>query len=117
MTAILERRLRQHRARVLIRDFEHRQRHHARGVWFRLRRLLAFARDAYAISREDADRLIAEGYQPEPEGEELSPRKVILRVPAARAAALASARALAVRLNAELLATEYLMLVPFDGDA
>lgn len=114
MTTTQARRLREHRSRVLIRDFEYRQRHHARGVWFRLRRVLTFAREAYAVSREEADRLIAEGCRPEPGGDDLSPPRVILRVPAARAAALTSARPLAVRLTAELLAAEYLVLVPFD---
>ena len=41
MIETLERRVRQYRSRMLIRAFDYRQRHHAGGVWFRLRRLLA----------------------------------------------------------------------------
>jgi hypothetical protein len=114
MTAAQARRLREHRSRVLVRAFDHRQRHHARGVWFRLRRLLALAREAYAVSREDADRLLGEGFQPDPVGHELLPPRVILSVPAPRVAELPSAQPLPVRLSAELLAAEHLVLVPFD---
>jgi hypothetical protein len=111
---IQERRLREVRSRVLIRAFAHRQRRHAAGVWFRLRRVLAHAREAHAISADDANRLIAEGYRPEPVGQELAPPRVILLVPAERVARLASARPLRVRLDAELLSAECLALVPFE---
>jgi hypothetical protein len=45
---------------MLIRAWAYRKRHHARGVWFRLRRLLADASHAYVISSNDADQLRAE---------------------------------------------------------
>ena len=48
MTEAVERRLRQLRSRVLVRAWDYRQRNHARGVWFRLRRVLAEASQAYA---------------------------------------------------------------------
>lgn len=113
MNAFQERRLREFRSRVLVRAFDHRQRRHARGVWFRLRRVLAFAGEAYAIPAEEADRLIAEGYRPEPVGQELEPPRVILVVPRERVAGIASACPLAVRLSAEVLSAECLALVPF----
>jgi hypothetical protein len=118
MTTSLERRLRQLRSRVLVRSWGYRQRHHARGVWFRLRRVLADASEAYAVAREDAAELLAEGYRAESVGQELEPPKLIVFAPAARVARLASARPLAVRLSAELLAAELLALVPFasEGD-
>ena len=47
-------------------------------------------------------------------GAELEPPKLIVVIPAARVARLRSARPLAVRLGAELLAAECLVLVPFD---
>lgn len=50
----------------------------------------------------------------EPVGQELEPPKLIVVVPAARVAQLASARPLTVRLSAELLAAECLALVPFE---
>ena len=49
MTAVQERRLREFRSRILVRAFDYQQRRHARDVWFRFRRVLAFAREAYSI--------------------------------------------------------------------
>jgi len=117
MTPAQERRLREVRSRVLVRTFDHRQRGHARGVWFRLRRVLAFASEAYVIPAHEAKRLIAEGYRPEPVGQELEPPRVILLVPRERVAGIASARSLAVRLSAEMLSAECLALVPFEAEA
>ena len=117
MTAVQERRLRELRSRVLVRARDHRQRRHARGVWFRLRRVLAFASEAYALPPREAERLIAEGHRPEPVGGELEPPRVILYVPRERVARIASARPLAVRLNAEMLSAECLALVPFEAEA
>jgi hypothetical protein len=117
MTSAQERRLREVRSRVLVRTFDHRQRGHARGVWFRLRRVLAFASEAHVIPAGEAKRLIAEGYRPEPVGQELEPPRVILLVPRERVARIASARSLAVRLSAEMLSAECLALVPFEAEA
>jgi len=116
VTALL-RRLRELRSRVLVRDFDYRQRRLARGVWFRLRRVLAFASEAYVLPRDEAGRLIAEGHVPEPVGRELEPPRVILYVPRERVAAIASARPVAVRLSAEVLSAEFLALVPFEVEA
>jgi hypothetical protein len=113
VSAVQERRLRQLRSRQLVRAFEYRQRRHARGAWFRLRRALALAREAYAIPRGEAERLVAEGCAADPVGECLEPRRLVVLVPPERAARLASATPLAVRLSAELLAAEGLALVPF----
>jgi hypothetical protein len=114
MTASLERRLRQFRSRVLVRSWGYRQRHHARGVWFRLRRAMADAREVYAIAVEEARALEAEGHGLEAVGQALEPPRLIVRVPSARLATVAGARPLAVRLSRELLAAEALALVPFD---
>lgn len=114
MTALQQRRFRELRSRVLVRAFHYRQRHHAHGVWFRLRRLLTLASEAYLITAEEASRLIAEGHRPDPVGEELEPRRIILVLPRERVAMIDSARRTAVRLNAEVLAAQYLALVPFD---
>ena len=116
MTATQERRLRELRSRVLLRAFDYRQRRHARGAWFRFRRTLAFASEAYAVPRDEADRLVAEGYAPEPVGMELEPPRVVLFVPPERAARIAAAEPLEVRLSAELLAAECLVLVPFPDE-
>jgi len=117
VTVTQARRLREQRSRVVIRAFDYRQRRHARGVWFRLRRLLTFAKEAYAVPPGEGQRLVAEGYRPEPVGLELEPKRVILILPAARVASVDAARPLAVRLSAELLSAECLALVPFAGDA
>jgi len=109
----LEQRLRQFRSRVLARSWDYRQRHSARGVWFRLRRVLTDASEVYSVTREDAAELLAAGYRTEPVGQQLEPPKLIVFAPAARLVRLASARALTVRLSAELLAAECLVLVPF----
>lgn len=106
----LQRRARQIRANVLVRRWEYRQRHHARGVWFRLRRLLAEARSAWRLSEQDALRLIAEGYAPEPVGDQLEPRTVILFVPEERLETVASRQEVGLRLGADLLQSRFLAL-------
>jgi len=113
VTAVQERRLREQRSRVLVRAFDYRRRRHARGVWFRPRRALAFASEAYVLPRDEAERLIAEGHEREPVGRELEPPRVILYVARERVAAIASA----VRLSAELLSAECLALVLFEAEA
>jgi hypothetical protein len=113
VTVSLDRRLRALKSRQLVREWQYRQRRHASGVWFRLRRVLADASAAWEISREEAERLIADGFQPESVGQELAPSKVIVFVPADRIARIAGARPLAVRLSTDLLAAECLALTRF----
>jgi hypothetical protein len=66
------------------------------------------------IPGDEARRLIAEGYPAEPVGKELAPPKLIIVLPAARIARIASAQPVPVRLGRELLAAENLALVPFE---
>ena len=113
MSETAQRRLRQLRSRALIRAWDYRQRNHARGVWFRLRRVLADAEEAYAISAAEAHQLLEEGRMPVAVGSELAPSRPILFVSPERARRLATARPLAVRLSAELLAAEALALTRF----
>jgi hypothetical protein len=113
VTPALERRLRQVRSRLAVRAWTYRQRRHAKGVWMRLRRVLAEARSAYAIASSEAERLVAEGFRPESVGLELQPPKVILFVPAERTARIAGAREIPVRLEAALLDAPALALVRF----
>jgi hypothetical protein len=114
VTPAQERRLRELRSRALVRAFDYRQRRHARGVWFRLRRVLAGASAAYALPAAEGQRLVAEGHRPEPVGQELEPPRLILLVTAERVARIAAARPLEMRLSAELLSAECLALVPFE---
>lgn len=106
--------MRETRSRLLVRAFDYRQRRHARGVWYRLRRLLTLAREAYALPRAAAEQLEAEGYRPEAVGRELEPQRLIMQVPVERLSRIASAKRLDVRLSAELLSAEALGLVPFE---
>jgi hypothetical protein len=114
VSAVLDRRLRDQRARVLIRSFGYRQRHHAHGVWFSFRRALAGAAAAYLISEDDATTLAAEGCRVEAFGQQLQPPKIIVSVPPERMARVASARPVPVRLGGELLTAGCLGLVPFE---
>ena len=113
MTSMAERRLRELRSRLLVRAWDYRQRHHARGVWFRLRRVLADAAEAFAVSEEDIRQLVAEGHELLPVGSELAPPRQIVFVSPERARRLASARQLVVRLSAELLDSSCVALVRF----
>jgi hypothetical protein len=114
---VLEQRLRRFRSRQLIRQWQYRQRDLAHGVWFRLRRVLADARAAYAISAEDAATLEAEGARAEPAGREVAPPLALYVVPPDRIPRLRSARPIAVRLSAELFSADAVAMVPFsDGD-
>jgi len=117
MSAVFERRLREQRARVLVRTHDYRQRRHAHGVWLRLRRVLADASAAYAISVDDARALAAEGHAVQPVGAELEPPKLIVSVPADRVRTMAGAEQVPVRLGGALLAAPCLALVPFDADS
>lgn len=103
------------RTRAAIRRWQYRQRNLAAGVWFRLRRVLADAERAYAISDEDARQLVAEGYTPEPCGTEVAPEKTIIFVDEPRLAALSSRRPIPVRLGPAFLAARAVALVPFDA--
>jgi hypothetical protein len=114
VSAVLDRRLRDQRARLLIRSFGYRQRHHAHGVWFSFRRVLAGAAAAYVISEDDATTLAAEGCRVEPVGRQLQPPKIIVSVPPERMARVASARSVTVRLGGVLLTAACLGLVPFE---
>ena len=117
MSAVFERRLREQRARVLIRTHDYRQRRHAHGVWLRLRRVLADASAAYALSMDDARALVAEGHAVQPVGAELEPPKLIVSVPADRVRTVAGAEQVPMRLGGALLAAPGLALVPFDADS
>ncbi len=110
--AALERRARAVRARAAVRAWEYRQRHHAKGVWFRLRRLLAATASAWSLPEEEARRLLAEGYRAAEVGDLLEPPKVLVVVPE-RLRAVPGRVPVPLRLGPELLAARWLALVPF----
>jgi hypothetical protein len=117
LSRALHARARRVRAEVARRAWEYRQRDHARGAWFALRRVLADAERAYVIGRADALRLIEEGAAPEPVGARLEPGKTILFVTDARLASVADKREVPVRLGPEVLTASCLALVRFPAPA
>ena len=114
MSAALEQRARQYRSRMLIRAWDYRQRNHARGVWYSLRRLLADTSHAYVVSSDDAALLRTEGFAVEAVGNAVEPPKTIVCAPQTRVANLVSAREVPVSLGGDLLSAECLVLVPFE---
>ena len=94
MTDRLYRRARLIRERELIRGWEYRQRDHAIGVWYRFRRVLVDAAEAWVIDDRDADRLAALGRAALPVGAELQPPKRIFVVTAEELAGAAAGRPL-----------------------
>ena len=113
MRESLHRRVQRVRSRALVRAWEYRQRKHSKGVWFRLRRVLADAESAFAIPCSEVEQLEAEGYNREPVGAEIEPQKVILFVPAARLEQIPERRRLRVALDAEFLASPCVALNRF----
>lgn len=105
------------RTRAAIRQWKYRQRGLAAGVWLRIRRVLADAKEAYVISPGDAKRLMAEGYQPEACGAQLAPEKILIFVDPVRLAQIASRRRISVRLSPDFLLAAAVALIPFDSAA
>jgi hypothetical protein len=102
------------RTRAEIRRWEYRQRDLAAGVWFRLRRVLADAKSAYAISGDDAALLVAEGFALEACGADLAPEKTILFIDEGRLSRVASRRPIAVGLGPDFLQARAIALTRFD---
>jgi hypothetical protein len=108
---VLHERARRIQQRLVVRAWEYRQRAHARGVWFRLRRVLADADRAFVVEPSDASALVRLGIRPEPAGLELHPPRQLFFVPPQVLAELGSAREIPVRLSAELLHAKHVALL------
>jgi hypothetical protein len=114
MSEVLQRRARTVRARAVVRQWEYRQRRHAKGVWDRLTRVLADASHAWEIDEALANRLIAEGFQVEPIGLEIEPPKTLIMVPSSHPdPSGVGARPVPVSLGAEFLAARRVALRRF----
>ena len=111
----LHARARRFAARVAVRRWEYRQRDLAMGVWPKLRRLLAYSERALAVDDAELQALVAEGVALDPVGAALEPQLRIAVVSADRAARLASATPLPLRLGEPLLRSKNLVLVRFPG--
>jgi hypothetical protein len=109
-------RARETRSRAAIQLWQFRQRNLAAGVWYRLRRVLADAREAYVVSADEIQVLLGEGYLAEPAGRQLEPPKTIVFAEPARVRGLASRRSIRVALDHEFLTASSIVLVPFDRD-
>ena len=114
MREALQRRVREIRGREAIRRWEYRQRRHSKGVWFRLRRLLAEAETAIAITDDELARLRATGIEPQAVGAELMPPKQILLLDAGMARSVVG-EGLPLRLDARLLASKNIVLIRFES--
>ena len=108
-----ERRVKEIRARARVRRWEFRQRNLAHGAWMRFRTALAHASEAFAIDEATARQLMREGFAQDTSGVGLAPPRTIVWITAARAAELAGARPLQLRLDAPMLSARHLALVPF----
>ena len=111
MSEALHERVRRMRERLLIRTWEYRQRNLAKGVWFRLRRVLVDAAEAWIIDERDADRLETDGHLPLPVGRALAPPKRMFFLTEAEVAAISDRRRVPVRLGGELLQASAIALV------
>lgn len=111
MNQALHERARRIAERKLVRAWSYRQRNYSAGVWYRLRRVLVDAAEAWIIDEEDADRLEAGGHKPLPVGRELAPPKRIFFMVSEELEAAPSRRQVAVRLSSELLQASSLVLI------
>ena len=109
----LHTRARRVRTLATIRAWEYRQRNHSKGVWFRLRRVLADAESAFAIPCSEVEQLEQEGFRRESVGTEIEPHKAILFVPAARLEEIPAKRSLRVALDAGFFAAPCVALLRF----
>lgn len=112
----LHKRAEEFRARMQVRAWEYRQLKGAKGTWYRLRRMLARASEAYEVGDATFAELIEQGAVREPTGDELEPTKNYVFLPRDRVAHLPDARPLRVRLSAELLSAKNVVFVPFAGE-
>lgn len=111
MNEALHKRVRRLRERALIRSWEYRQRNHAKGAWYRFRRVLVDAAQAWIIDDRDADRLEGDGRVPLPIGGEFAPPKRVFLLTEEQLAVVSSRRRVPVRLCAELLQARNLALI------
>jgi hypothetical protein len=108
-------RIRKMKQRLAVRAWEFRQRNSSKGVWDRLRLVLALSERAFAIDDALARSLEARGHHPHPVGAELEPARQYFVLDAGDVGLVEGAREIPVRLDMELLAHERVALVLFPG--
>ena len=110
----LHARIRQARSRAAVLKWESRQAGLAGGVWYRLRRLLAYSSAVLAVDDATMDELVSGGFAVSPVGEQIEPKKRIVLLSPADCHRLRAARPLPVGLGPEVLAERNLVLVLWD---
>jgi hypothetical protein len=111
VNSTLHERVRRMRERALIRTWEYLQRNYAKGVWFRFRRVLVDAAQAWIVDDRDADRIESEGSVPLSIGGEFDPPKRLFFLTVEQLAAVSSRRRVPVRLCCEVLQARNLVLI------
>jgi len=109
------RRVKQIQMRARVRRWEFRQRHLAHGAWQRFRLALAMADEAYAVDEATMQSLVGAGCVSDDRGRALEPPRQIVWITPEQVVELGGARRLALRLDADMLATIRLALVAFAG--
>jgi hypothetical protein len=117
VTGSLPRRAKSVRERVLIRSWEYRQRNHAKGVWFRLRRVLVDAAEVWIVPSQATAALREAGHTSIPVGEELAPPKHLFFVDRDTLETIADRRRIPVRLSSDFLSATDLALIAHDVTA
>ena len=106
-------RIRKMKQRLAVRAWEYRQRNTSKGVWARLRGILALSERAIAVDEETAAALEASGHRPHPIGAQLEPPRRYFVLPPGEATSL-SGRTIPVRLDTSFLNEPRVALVRFD---
>lgn len=115
MNEKLTARARRIREQSLVREWEYRQRNYSKGVWYRFRRLLVDAAEAWTIDESAADELEAHGHLPHPVGRELDPPKRLFFLTMEELEALSRRRQVPLMLRSELLLARSLVFLPLPG--
>lgn len=115
MNELLRERARLIGERALVRAWEYRQRGYSKGVWFRFRRVLVDAAEAWIIDEADADALERRGLVPHAVGRDLAPPKRLFFLSREELELLPHRRQVPVRLHRDLLLARSLALLPFSS--
>ncbi len=115
MNEKLHARVRHMREQSLIRAWEYRQRSSSNGVWYRFRRALVNAAEAWIISEADADALEARGCTPHPVGREFDPPKRLFFLGRDELETILQRKQVPVRLHGELLLAPSVVLLPHES--
>lgn len=108
-------RIRKMKQRLAVRAWEYRQRDTSKGVWDRLRALLALSEHALALDEAEVDALLRAGHAPHRVGAQLAPARRYFVLTPADASAIARSREIPLRLDTAFLAEPRVALVLFPG--